>query len=202
MIPPSLPQECLANRPLSGLMRGMTLHKLLETTRTFHLKELLSLGLKKGQITNLVQKAAVFKDIPRQQGYAIDYTFNQAVLLHVGGELSKLGISFRHINKILFELAGVDFEKKREKITRSRLVMFIFSTSLSKEEGGRLAAARERIRPRGPGAGKAVFPDNLARMAPLGLWLLGEGDARTLNDALGDYVRINLYKIVMNVAGL
>lgn len=192
----------MANRPLSGLMRGMAVRKPLKTTRTFHLKELLSLGLKKGHITNLVQKAAVFKGIPRQQGYAIDYTFNQAVLLHVGGELSKLGISFRHINKILFELAGVDFEKKREKITRSRLVMFIFSESLSKEEGGRLSAAGERVRAKGPGTGKAVFPDTPVRTAPLGFWLLRERDAQTLNDVLGDYVRINLYRIVLNVAGL
>ncbi len=173
-----------------------------QTFRTFHLKELLSLGLKKSHITNIVQKADVFKDIPRQQGYAIDYTFNQAVLLHVGGELSKLGVSFRHINKILIELAALDFEKNREKIARGRLVMFVFSKVLSREDDESLKAVRARIGGRSPGAGRSIPGGSFVRMASINLRLLREKDAPRMDDALDDYVRINLHRIVRNVAGL
>ncbi len=170
----------------------MAARRTPQTLRTFHLKELLSLGLKKSRITNIVQKADVFKDIPRQQGYAIDYTFNQAVLLHVGEELSKLGVSFRHINKILTDLAGLDFEKNREKIARGRLVMFVFSKALSKEDDESLKAVRARIGGRSPGAGRSMPRGSFVRMASINLRLLRERDAPRMDDALDDYVRINL----------
>ena len=172
------------------------------TFRTFHLKELLSLGLKKSRITNIVQKADVFKDIPRQQGYAIDYTFNQAVLLHVGEELSKLGVSFRHINKVLADLAGLDFEANSVTIARGRLVIFVFSKALSKEDDESLKAVRARIGGRNPGAGGSMPRGSLVRMASINLRLLRERDAPRLDDTLDEYVRINLYRIVRNVAGL
>ena len=180
----------------------MAARRTPQTSGTFHLKELLSLGLKKSRITNIVQKADVFKDIPRQQGYAIDYTFNQAVLLHVGEELSKLGVSFRHINKILTDLAGLDFEENREKIVRGRLVMFVFSKVLSKEDDESLKAVRARIGGRNPGAGGSMPRRSFVRMASINLRLLRERDAPRMDDALDDYVRINLYRIIRNVAGL
>lgn len=180
----------------------MAARRTQQTSRTFHLKELLSLGLKKGGITNIVQKADVFKDIPRQQGYAIDYTFNQAVLLHVGEELSKLGVSFRHINRILTDLAVLDFEKNREKIARGRLVMFVFSKVLSKEDDESLKAVRARIGGRSPGAGRGLPQGSSVRMASINLRLLREKDAPRMDDALDDYVRINLHRIARNVAGL
>ena len=173
-----------------------------QTLRTFHLRELLSLGLKKGLITNIVQKAGVFRDIPRQQGYAIDYSFNQAVLLHVGNELSGLGVSFRHINKILFDLAGLDFEKDREKIARGRLVMFIFGKVFSREEEESLKEIRARIAGKSPGAGRSSQAGKPVRMASINLRLLRERDASRMDDALDDYVRINLHKIVERIAGL
>ena len=176
--------------------------KTTKTTRTFHLKELLSLGLKKGQITNIVQKAEVFRGVLKQQGYAIDYTFNQAVFLHIGGELSRLGMSFRHINKILFDLSNVDFEKDREKIMRGRLALFIFSKVLSREEHERLKAIRQAIGRKGRGSGKTALGENPVRMASISFCLLRERDIQGMNGVLGDYIRISLHKMVSNVAGL
>jgi hypothetical protein len=173
-----------------------------QTFITFHLKELLSLGLKKSHITNIVQKADIFRGIPRQQGYAIDYTFNQAVLLHVGGDLSRLGVSFRHINKILTDLSGLDFEKDREKIARGRLVMFIFSKVFSKEDDEGLKAVRARIAGKSPGARRSVSGRSFARMASINLLLLKERDAPRMDGVLDDYVRINLHRIVRSVTGL
>jgi hypothetical protein len=173
-----------------------------QALRTFHLKELLSLGLKKGQITNIVQKADVFKDIPRQQGYAIDYTFNQAVLLHVGGGLSRLGVSFRHINTILIDLAGLDFEKNREKIMRGRLVIFVFSGALSDSDDEPEKGARVGLPGKRPGAGRRISMGSSVRTAPIDLRLLRERDAPRVDGALDHHVRINLYRIVGSIADL
>ena len=170
--------------------------------RTFHLKELLSLGLKKGQITNIVQKADVFKDIPRQQGYAIDYTFDQAVLLHVGGGLSRLGVSFRHINRILIGLAGLDFEKNREKIIRGRLVMLVFSRAPSGSDDEPVKGTWVRLPGKSPGAGRRISLGSSVRMAPIDLRLLRERNAPRMDGAFDHYVRINLYRIVGSVAAL
>ena len=178
----------------------MGLPRTPRTFVTFHLKDLLSLGLTKSRIMNIVQKADVFRDIPRQQGYAIDYTFNQAVLLHVGGALSKLGVSFRHVNRILIDLAGLDFEKNRERIVRDRLVIFVFSAALSKEDAGRLKGLRARIAWKSPGTGRSMPRAGPVRMASLTLKLLRENDAPRI--ALDDYVRVSLHRIVRSVAGL
>jgi len=180
----------------------MAARRTLGAPSTLHLKELLSLGLKKGQITNIVQKADVFKDIPRQQGYAIDYTFNQAVLLHVGGELSRLGVSFRHINRILIDLAGLDFEKNREKIARGRLVIFVFSRAPSSSDDEPVKGAWVGLPGKSPGAGSRMSVKSSARMAPINLRLLREREAPRMDAALDHYVRINLYRIVSSVAGL
>ncbi|HUJ69103.1 MAG TPA: hypothetical protein VLW86_06245 [Syntrophorhabdales bacterium] len=180
----------------------MATRKTSRAFRTLHLKELLSLGLKKGQITNIVQKADIFKDIPRQQGYAIDYTFNQAVLLHVGGELSKLGVSFRHINKILIDLAGLDFEKNRERIARGRLVMFVFSRGLMSDDNVPVKGVWAGIPGKSPGSGRRMSLGSSVRMAPISLRLLRERDAPRMDDSLDHHVRINLYRIVAGVMGL
>ncbi len=162
----------------------------------------MSLGLKKGHITNIVQKADVFAGVPKQQGYAIDYTFNQAVFLHVGEELSKLGMSFRHINKILFDLSSFDFEKDTEKVARGRLVLFIFSNAPSKEEHERLRPIRQTIGRKGRLTGKTALRENPVRMAPINCCLLREKDIQGMNDILDNHIRISLHKMVLSVAGL
>ena len=111
-------------------------------------------------------------------------------------------MSFRHSTKILTHLAGLDFDENKEKIARGRLVIFVFSKALSKEDDQSLKAVRagsgeKKSRSRG------VIPrGSFVRMASINLRLLRERDASRMDDALDEYVRINLYRIVRNVAGL
>lgn len=71
-------------------------------------KDLLKLGMKNTHITPIVTQASVFKDIPKQKGYAIQFDFKQSVMIGVGCELFKLGMPFRHVDLILTELSSVD----------------------------------------------------------------------------------------------
>ena len=82
----------------------------------------------------------------------------------MGEELSKLGVSFRHINKILTDLAGLDFDENKEKIARGRLVIFVFSKALSKEDDESLRAVRARI------GGEIPEPEGAYRGGALSGW--------------------------------
>jgi len=72
------------------------------------MKDFLALGFKKSQI-NTIDKADIFKGLERAAGYAIAYSFNQAVLVCIGCELLNLGVSFRHINSTLFQLSKSNY---------------------------------------------------------------------------------------------
>ena len=67
------------------------------------------LGLKNTHITALVSQAQIFKNVEKQKGYAIPFNFNQALLIHVGCMLYKLGLSFRHIDQALTQLSDYNF---------------------------------------------------------------------------------------------
>jgi hypothetical protein len=73
---------------------------------------------------------------------------------------------------------------------------------LSKEDGESLKAVRARIGGRNPGAGGSMPRRSFVRMASIDLRLLRERDAPRMDEALDDYVRINLYRIIRNIAGL
>ena len=80
--------------------------------------------------------------------------------------------------------------------------MFIFGKVFSREEEESLKEIRARIAGKSPGAGRSSQAGKPVRMASINLRLLRERDASRMDDALDDYVRINLHKIVERIAGL
>lgn len=76
-------------------------------------KDLLRLGLKNTHITPIISQAAVFKNISKQKGYAIQFDFKQAVLIAVGCELFKLGLPFRHVDLVLNSLSAVEISPSK-----------------------------------------------------------------------------------------
>lgn len=77
-------------------------------------KDLLKLGMKNTHITPIVTQASVFKNVPKQKGYAVQFDFKQSVMIGVGCELFKLGMPFRHVDIVLTALSSVDIVPLRE----------------------------------------------------------------------------------------
>jgi hypothetical protein len=71
-------------------------------------KDLIGLGMKKSDITKIVNQSEYFKDVPKHQGHSIAYSFEQSVAVAIACELSNLGLSFRHVDIILSQVKHVE----------------------------------------------------------------------------------------------
>ncbi len=91
----------------------------------FHLKE--------SHIGSIVARSKVFTTIKTRQGEPLPFTFHLATLTYVGCELLNLGLSFRNVDPILYQLhSSVNFQKWAEIIRSEGIVILI---------------SKERIRP-------------------------------------------------------
>ncbi len=104
------------------------------TKETIRMKELLSLGFKKTHISTILKEADVFEGMPKQQGYAVEYSFNQACYMVIGCLLLELGLSTRHVNIALVTMwtnfyaeedLGFGSEKARQRIIKDKISLAI-----------------------------------------------------------------------------
>lgn len=95
------------------------------------------MGLKKTHVSTILKHVDVFEGMLKQQGYAVEYTFNQACYMVIGCLLLELGLSTRHVNIALvtlgsnFNYAGEDWalgfgnEKARQRIINDKLFLVV-----------------------------------------------------------------------------
>jgi hypothetical protein len=107
----------------------------MDTNKTLYMKDFLALGYKKTQVST-IERADVFKGLERAAGYAIAYSFNQAVLVCIGCELLNLGVSFRHVNSVLFQLSSksnYNFEEKKKDYSENKFSLIVSMNNVWKE---------------------------------------------------------------------
>ena len=106
----------------------------MDANATFVLKDFLSMGYKKTHVTTIISRTDIFAGLPKKHGYAIEYNFNQAVLISIGCELLNVGLSSRHVNRIVFEMSSYDYEKGADVYIQGKYSLLWFHPSRSNEE--------------------------------------------------------------------
>lgn len=157
--------NCLTIYEYRGIIAFMNANKLIN--RGHLLREL---RLKDTHITSIVTRSKVFKSIPKQQGYAINYTFNQALLIYTGCVLFDLGLSFRHIDDLLFELSLHDFESEKARLKTERWMVIIFKDQLAGLIKVNIKMGKDTS------SGETLVKDITARKAPLTSRILPKKD--------------------------
>ena len=176
----------------------------MDTNKTFHLKDFIKLGYKKTQV-HTVSRTSVFEDLlDAGQGYANTYGFNQAMLICIGCELLRIGLSSRHVDQVLYQVSLVDFVKHAEGILKQNSAIFVFRADVEqahlekyrKELKGGFSTAIGKNLVTGEYIEKRT-PYEKMRSAPIRAeWAFTDQDAADFNTALSTHIRVNVGSIL------
>lgn len=82
--------------------------------------------LKESHIGPIVARSKVFATIKTRQGEPLPFTFHLATITFIGCELFTLGLSFRNVDPILYQIhSSIDFQKWAETIRSEDIVILI-----------------------------------------------------------------------------
>jgi len=159
------------------------------------MKDFLSMGYKKSQVST-IEKADILRGLKKSPGYPIAYSFNQAAFVCIGCELLSLGVSFRHVNMILFQLSDNDFEGMKNNFVKNNYSVDVYLQTMQKKFVSKYRKMS------GVAYGKNVvtaqpimLPDRLRRQSIEAYFLPEkELDAKTGN--MSGYIRIKVYRIL------
>lgn len=167
-----------------------------------YLKQLTSLGLKKTHINSIVSKTDIFKSDLKQCGYANRYTYNQAISIYIGCELLKLGMSSRHINRVLFAISNYDFKIYISKDINEKLIIFIFLSELTPKQIKRYRGMKSTIIGKNLITGKTILMEDRLRTSSFEIWMMPEKSIKDIYSEVDVYTKINLYRILSCVSKL
>ena len=162
----------------------------MDINKSIHRKDLIGLGLKNTHLSAIVGHSVLFKNAPKQHGYALSYSYKQAFLLYIGCELYSLGLSFRHVDDILIDISHWEFEEKLSSIKKQKKILIIQRHIYADKYKGYKSTL-----PKDPFTGKTIVKLDKKRKAPINCEMHLEKEYNTIKDKLSSVIRINLYTI-------